>query len=187
MAALQVRPATILDVPAIAKVHERALEKFHDFYAAFYKNHPVESLPKSTFAAVNNPANIFLIALDGEAIVGFLRYHIADTVEEKKAVGLEGESVQAQAQPQPDFYERKDSLKELWTEFNADDDEKDALYDGTVKGKRHICKCTQTLTICKYCVNVRGFRYQVTHDRSGIPTPWYRRPSFSRSPHPVRS
>lgn len=145
---IYIRQASIEDAPAIAQIQYEALEKFHNFYNGFLATHPRDILPITTKTALNNPKNIFLVAVDAatDEVVGFVRYAI---VPEKQPEGKkqeeEKEKEDAKSQldrSQPEFanlFAPKEHVKELWEEFSARDDEMDACYEGVAKGQKHYC------------------------------------------------
>ena len=138
------------DANDIARVHYAALDRFNDFYAAFFQIHPRDSLPQVEVAALANPENHFLVAVDADAdeIVGFIRWNIVAAktsdmaeAEDPASRGGQGET----AAPPPTFpaglFDPKPHLKDLWDEFcNPRGDEMDECYEKAAKGERHLCK-----------------------------------------------
>ncbi|KAH8120896.1 hypothetical protein ACSS6W_009758 [Trichoderma asperelloides] len=139
MASVKLRPAQPADAAAIADTHYRALDRYHEFYGAFFILDPREILAKSTPVALSKPENIMLVAVDEKSsdIVGIVKY----TVEAEKvastttaAAAEDPTSVPAG----PSFTAIKEHLKELWTEFGKRRDEMDECYEKAADGKRHI-------------------------------------------------
>lgn len=144
---INIRPATIDDAPFISQIQYDALEKFHNFYSGFLSTHPRDILPITTKTAINNPKNIFLVAVDAATgeVVGFVRYAIVSEKQPEEANKVEEkENVKSQLdRSQPAFasiYAPKEHVKELWEEFSTRDDEMDACYEGVAKGQKHYCR-----------------------------------------------
>lgn len=141
MGSIYIRPAMIEDAASVSQIQYEALEKFHNFYSGFLATHPRNILPITTKTAINNPKNIFLVAVDAatDEVVGFVRYAI---VPEKQP---EEENEDAKSQldrSQPEFvnlFAPKEHVKELWEEFSTRDDEMDACYERVAKGQKHYC------------------------------------------------
>ncbi|KAH8695505.1 acyl-CoA N-acyltransferase [Talaromyces proteolyticus] len=148
---IEIRQATAYDIIPISQIHYRALERYHEFYAAFLATHPRDILPKSTESALKTPDNIFLVAADSVTgkVVGFTRYYIVPEEKEKeedrrKALSSatpSAEATQAQSKPQvqvSSLYASKSHVKDIWDRFSERDDEMEAVYTGEVKGQRHL-------------------------------------------------
>lgn len=137
MASFILRPASPADAPAIADVHYRAMDKYHEFYAAFFALSPRDILEKLTAAAVQKPEIVYLVAVDEAGrVVGFVRY----TVEAEKKLEAEKKpeaAVSAEAGPSP--FAVKAHVKELWEEFEKKQVAMDGCYEKTMDGRRHIC------------------------------------------------
>jgi hypothetical protein len=145
---IYIRPATIGDAASVSQIQYEALKKFHAFYSGFLATHPRNILPITTKAAINNPKNIFLVAVDAatDEVVGFVRYAIVpekQPEEENEAKGKEKEDAKSQLdRSQPEFanlFAPKEHVKKLWEEFSTRDDEMDACYEGVAKGQKHYC------------------------------------------------
>jgi hypothetical protein len=141
MASLILRPAEPADAAAIADIHYRALDRYHEFYGAFFALDPREILTKSTPLALEKADNVFLVAVDVESkdVIGFVKY----TVEAEKAASNIAAS-EAKEEPVavpagPSLMAAKAHMKELWTEFRKRADEMDECYEKTADGKKHIC------------------------------------------------
>ncbi|PON20894.1 hypothetical protein TGAM01_v210293 [Trichoderma gamsii] len=142
MASVKLRPAQPADAAGIANTHYRALDRYHEFYGAFFVLDPKEILEKSTPVALEKPENIILVAVDEESsgVVGIVKY----TIEAEKVVStatVEGPaSVEdpASVPAGPSLTAVKEHLKELWTEFGRRRDEMDECYERAADGKRHI-------------------------------------------------
>src|SRR5262245_22452426 len=80
MNTVKIQQATENDSAAIARIHYRALEKYHIFYAAFFAKHPRDFIPLSTESALRNPKNRFLTAVDEttKQVVGFIQYQVIE-------------------------------------------------------------------------------------------------------------
>jgi hypothetical protein len=152
---INIRLATLGDAPSISGIQYQALEKFHSFYSGFLATHPRDILPITTKTAINNPKNIFLVAVDAatDEVVGFVRYAIVpekQPEEEEKEKEREQEKEDAKSQldrSQPEFanlFAPKEHVKELWEEFSTRDDEMDTCYEGVAKGQKHYCKLFPT-------------------------------------------
>ncbi|KAK5995977.1 hypothetical protein PT974_04397 [Cladobotryum mycophilum] len=116
--AVTIRPATVDDAPSMAQVHYNALELYHDFYGAFFVTHPRDLLPEATASALQNPKNVFLVAVEkGSGVtVGFVRYNV---VEATPARDNEKEKESdKKAESGPTIFAVKEHLKELWERFN---------------------------------------------------------------------
>jgi hypothetical protein len=145
---INIRPATIEDAPVLSEIQYQALEKFHEFYSGFLSTHPRDILPITTKTAINNPKNIFLVAVDAatDEVVGFVRYGIVPEkqpeVEKEKEQEKKEDAKSQLDRSQPVFanlYAPKEHVKGLWEEFSTRDDEMDACYEGVAKGQRHYC------------------------------------------------
>lgn len=146
MGSIEIRPATPEDAVSIAEIHYKAIERYHTFYAGFLATHPRDIIPKSTESALQNPKNIFLVAVDTstDQTIGFIRYQIVPEIPNDKNVPSEQpltQSNQAQlSQSVVSLYAPKDHLKGLWKKFNEREDEMEACYQSVAKGEKHFCK-----------------------------------------------
>ncbi|KAK1975995.1 acyl-CoA N-acyltransferase [Colletotrichum cereale] len=138
---IAIRAAREGDSNAIARVHYVALDRFNDFYAAFFERHPRDILPLSTRANLKDPKNRILVATlpKTDAVVGFIKYNIVEATETLNAPTPASLIQPAQSQPavQP-FFAIKAHMKELWECFgHPRDDEMDECYAKAVNGQRH--------------------------------------------------
>ena len=142
------RPATTDDLSAINRIHYDALEQWHDFYGAFFALHPRELLPRLNARAMRIPSQIFLVAVEQDEVVGFVRYQMVDATGAPEGEGpAQGgdevvEPIAALAKP-------KEHLKELWERFSERDAAMDECYGKAAGGRRHACErlrllCTAT-------------------------------------------
>lgn len=139
MASVKLRPAQPADAAAIANTHYRALDRYHEFYGAFFVLDPREILAKSTAAALEKPANVMWVAVDEESnnVVGIVKY----TVEAEKVASTATVAEDSTPAPAaPSFTAVKEHLKVLWDEFGKRRDEMDECYEKAANGKRHICE-----------------------------------------------
>lgn len=142
MASVKLRPAQPADAAAIANTHYRALDRYHEFYGAFFVLDPREILAKSSPVALEKPENIILVAVDEESsdVVGIVKY----TIEAEKVASTAATATVAEdptpVPAGPSFTAIKEHLKELWTEFGKRRDEMDECYEKAADGKRHICR-----------------------------------------------
>jgi hypothetical protein len=146
MASIEIRPATAADAQAIAEIHYRALDTgLHEFYAAFFANHPRDILPRSTASALDDSSQTFLIAVDrssGEPM-GFIRYLLVEEESKEKKPDETTEAPGVDPPPPPQsLFAPKEHLKEVWARFNAREDEMEACYMSAAKGQRHNCAFT---------------------------------------------
>lgn len=153
---INIRPATIEDAPSVSQIQYEALEKFHNFYSGFLATHPREILPITTKTAINNPKNVFLVAVDAatDEVVGFVRYAIVpekqpeEEKDEKEQEKEDGTSQLDRSQPEfTNLFAPKEHVKELWEEFSTRDDEMDACYEGLAKGRKHYCMLPRLLPL----------------------------------------
>lgn len=143
MNSIKIRPARADDAVSIAQIHYQALGTFHEFYAAFFANHPRHILPKSTALALNNPSQIFLVAVDisSDEAVGFIRYYsVNETSGEEQNVKQVEKIEDDPSIPTPSLFAPKEHLKGLWARFNERDDDVEACYTNAAKKQKHICK-----------------------------------------------
>lgn len=143
MASVKLRPARPADAAAIADTHYRALDRYHEFYGAFFVLDPREILMKSTPVALEKPENIMLVAVDEESsqIVGIVKYTTeAEKVKVASAADAATGEDPASVPAGPSFTAIKEHLKELWTEFGKRRDEMDECYEKAANGKKHICR-----------------------------------------------
>ncbi|KAM0517692.1 hypothetical protein ACHAPE_004665 [Trichoderma viride] len=136
MASVKLRPAQPADAAGIADTHYRALDRYHEFYGAFFVLDPREILAKSTPVALEKPENIMLVAVDEESndVVGIVKY----TIEAEKVASTATVEDPASVPIEPSLTAVKEHLKELWTEFGKRRDEMDECYERAADGKRHI-------------------------------------------------
>ncbi|KAL7788935.1 acyl-CoA N-acyltransferase [Trichoderma ceciliae] len=136
MAPVVIRPSTPADAVSVANIHYRALERYHEFYGAFFALGPRETLTRSTAAALQKPENVFLVAVDegglGE-VVGFVRYAV-----EAGKVAAAAEKQDEAAPAGPLLYAVKEHMKELWEAFGKKQAEIDGCYERTLNGQKHI-------------------------------------------------
>ncbi|KAI8212563.1 Extracellular metalloproteinase NpI [Colletotrichum sp. SAR 10_76] len=137
---IQIRLAKPSDADAIGKVHNEALNQFHEFYQAFYE-HPIgQIILGNTRNVVQNPKNQFYVAVDdSDTVVGFIRYHVVDATEPSDATTT-GEAYETPAvtTPASNLFAIKDHMKELWERFgHPREDEMDACYEKAVDGRKH--------------------------------------------------
>ncbi|KAM0249342.1 hypothetical protein ACHAQJ_009103 [Trichoderma viride] len=148
MASLILRPAEPADAAALADIHYRALDRYHEFYGAFFVLSPREILTRSIPVALEKADNVFLVAVDGESgdDVGFVKYAVeaekvasaaAAAAAAATAVKATEESVTVSVEP-PSFTAIKAHMKELWAEFGERRDEMDECYEKAADGKKHI-------------------------------------------------
>ncbi|KUL86960.1 hypothetical protein ZTR_05763 [Talaromyces verruculosus] len=163
MGSIYIRPATIEDAASVSQIQYEALDKFHNFYSGFLATHPRNILPITTKTAINNPKNIFLVAVDAatDEVVGFVRYAIVpekQPEEENEAKEKEKEDAKSQLdRSQPEFanlFAPKEHVKGLWEEFSTRDDEMDACYERVAKGQKHYY--------------IKHLMISPTHQRRGI-------------------
>lgn len=142
METIQIRPATVEDAYPISQVQNQALNRYHEFYAGFWTNHPRDVLPISTESALKNSKNTFFVAIDTATgnVVGFIRYHVVlpEDMEEEGDPAPAGSNQTQSTVSQ--LYAPKDHMKELWKKFCERDDEMDAVYMSAAKGRKHLCK-----------------------------------------------
>ncbi|KAJ3955788.1 hypothetical protein N0V92_007696 [Colletotrichum tropicale] len=140
---IQIRLAKPSDADAIGKVHDEALNQFHEFYQAFYE-HPIDQIILgNTRNVVQNPKNQFYVALDdSDTVVGFIRYHVVDATEPSDATTtVEADETPAVTTPASNLFAIKDHMKELWERFgHPREDQMDACYEKAVDGRKHNCK-----------------------------------------------
>lgn len=138
MASVKLRPAQPADAAGIADTHYRALDRYHEFYGAFFVLDPKEILAKSTPVALEKPENMMLVAIDEKSsdVVGIVKY----TIEAEKVASTATAEDPASVPAGPSFTAIKEHLKELWTEFGKRKDEMDECYEKAADGKRHICR-----------------------------------------------
>ncbi|KAM0479520.1 hypothetical protein ACHAPX_004736 [Trichoderma viride] len=136
MASVKLRPAQPADAAGIADTHYRALDRYHEFYGAFFVLDPREILAKLTPMALEKPENIVLVAVDEESndVVGIVKY----TIEAEKVASTATVEDPASVPIGPSLTAVKEHLKELWTEFGKRRDEMDECYERAADGKRHI-------------------------------------------------
>lgn len=145
MGPIEIRPAMPEDAVSIAEIHYKAIDKYHVFYAGFLATHPRDIIPKSTESALQNPKNIFLVAVDTTTgqTMGFIRYQIVLEPLEAKQPPPEqplAQSNQAHlSQSVVSLHAPKDHLKDLWKKFNEREDEMEACYQSAAKGEKHFC------------------------------------------------
>lgn len=132
MSPITIRPATVADASVIARIHYDALDRFHEFYAAFFVRHPSEAQPIATKFGLEQSENLFLVAEDeNRSVVGFVRYNMVDpTAGEDKTSG----------NADPSLWAVKEHTKELWDGLNKRDEEMDACIEKAVDGQRHVCE-----------------------------------------------
>lgn len=141
MTTVQIRRATLADKDTIFRVHYEALATFHDFYAAFFKTNPRDSMPVATGTALKDPDNVFLVAEEAGRVVGFIRYSLVGSdVKAGEEVGGKEDDVKG---ARFKLWEPKEHLVEMWKRLNERDVEMDACKEMAVNGKSHICKCAQ--------------------------------------------
>lgn len=128
MASIIIRPATSTDCQSISEVHYAALLPYHEFYGAFLYH------PPSFIMSADTPHYLerhkFLVALEADDVVGFVRYYHVD----ERGVNEQGGDGDGQSL----LHAPKSHLKDLWARFNKKEDEMDAVYKTTSKGKRHV-------------------------------------------------
>lgn len=146
MASVKLRPAQLADAASIADTHYTALDRYHEFYGAFFILDPREILAKSTPVALEKPENIMLVAVDEESndVVGIVKY----TIEAEKTASTVTVDDPASVPAGPSLTAVKEHLKELWTEFGKRRDEMDECYEKAADGKRHICRsCSKPISL----------------------------------------
>jgi hypothetical protein len=182
-----VRPATLSDVPAMARAHDEALSHLNDLYAAFFAMPIDKAFLAATEAAVKNAKDTLLVAeqVDTGIIGGFVRYQImpaASTEPESEEGGQQQQQQQQQQQPQqqqqqpqqqpeeqkdvvatPSPFARKEHLEEMWQKLNARWDEMEACEKEAVKGQRYACK---QIPIPSHSPFTHAAPMRVTHDLS---------------------
>jgi hypothetical protein len=138
MSSITIRPATLADSDAIANIHFSALEKYHDFYAAFFQRHPRELIPIATRNGLQNPEQHFSVAEEAGQTVGFVRYK---EVKNNTDSGSNKPNSNASEQPTPPaVWTIKKHMEELWQWFNARSEEIDASKEKAVDGRDHFGK-----------------------------------------------
>lgn len=136
-----IRNATAADASAIAQVHYDALDAFHDFYAAFFQNHPRVTLKKSTQKALTNPENHFLIAETEQGrIAGFVRYTVHESAPSTQEVKEEITKDPEPKATEPSLFAIKDHLKDLWDKFDRRQEEIETCYKKAANNEKHICE-----------------------------------------------
>lgn len=139
MATVQIRPATVADAGALAKIHADAYGSIQDFYTAMFKRSLPDLLPDLTAFALERGHSQFLVATDPSSgqPVGFIRWDIEDPSQPPPSV----EDV-----PNRPKIEPKEHLKEVYSRFrDARDEEQDAQYEEASAEQKHACR----LTHCK--------------------------------------
>lgn len=136
MATVTIRPATLDDLLAINRVHYAALDKFHDFYGAFLVPHPRDLLPRLNARGMSNPSQVFHVAVDGDEVVGFVRYQMVDAQGEAENDVKNVEPMAPQVKP-------KEHVKDLWEKFSERDGEMNGCYQKTSGGRRHACEVSR--------------------------------------------
>ncbi|KAF4973899.1 hypothetical protein FZEAL_9125 [Fusarium zealandicum] len=137
MDAITLRPATPADSERISQIHQDALETYHEFYAAFFQNHPRELMPLATLRALNDPQFTFWVAELAGEMAGFVRYRLvvpANTNANANVVAAQ----ETQGQPLASIWAPKEHLKELWERFNERSVEMDKCREEAVDGKKHF-------------------------------------------------
>ncbi|OAA35890.1 Acyl-CoA N-acyltransferase [Beauveria brongniartii RCEF 3172] len=139
-AGIIIRPGTAADADAISQVHYEALDRFHAFYATFFKKHPRELIPIMTsraFAETRRPVQVFYVAEDEDEgdVVGFVRYSIEEAKTEDDKKGME--EVKGKKEESP--FACKEALKEVWNAFGEEQAKRDAMLEDAAKGQRHMC------------------------------------------------
>lgn len=147
---VKIRRATAKDAEAISRVHYAALDHdhLHDFYGAFFAIHPRKLIPRATAAALENPVNNFLVALDTDEVVGFIRWSIIPHAR-TQTIDSDGNAKEEQSRAErgsqqcqsPPLFAPKEHLKDLWHQFQYPREvEMDACYESAANGQRHVCK-----------------------------------------------
>jgi hypothetical protein len=145
MSSITIRPATLADSDAIANIHSSALEKYNDFYAAFFQRHPRELIPIATRNALQNPKQHFLVAEEAGQTVGFVRYTEVKNKNNTDSDNSNKPNSNASEQPAPApgppaVWTIKKHMEELWQWFNARSEEIDASKEKAVDGRDHFGK-----------------------------------------------
>ncbi|WZH42885.1 acyl-CoA N-acyltransferase [Fusarium acuminatum] len=143
MSSITIRPATLADSDAIANIHSSALEKYNDFYAAFFQRHPRELIPIATRNALQNPKQHFLVAEEAGQTVGFVRYTEVKNKNNTDSDNSNKPNSNASEQPAPApgppaVWTIKKHMEELWQWFNARSEEIDASKEKAVDGRDHF-------------------------------------------------
>lgn len=143
MASIKLRSAQLGDAAGMADTHYRALDRYHEFYGAFFVLDPRDILAKSTPVALKKPENIILVAVDEESndVVGIVKY----TIEAEKTASTVTVDDPASVPSGPSLTAVKEHLTELWTEFGKRRDEMDECYEKAADGKRHVCRFCPSL------------------------------------------
>ncbi|KAM0266554.1 hypothetical protein ACHAPA_006801 [Fusarium lateritium] len=142
MSSITIRPATLADSDAIASIHSSALEKYNDFYAAFFQRHPRELIPIATRNALQNPGQQhFSVAEEAGRTVGFVRYKEVvknNTDSGSSSNNKPNSNASEQPAPPPAVWTIKKHMKELWQWFDARSEEMDASKEKAVDGRDHF-------------------------------------------------
>ncbi|KAM0250104.1 hypothetical protein ACHAP5_002421 [Fusarium lateritium] len=140
MSSITIRPATLADSDAIASIHSSALEKYNEFYAAFFQRHPRELIPIATRNALLYPGQQhFSVAEEAGRTVGFVRYK--EVVKNNTDSGSSNNKPNSNASEQPTppaVWTIKKHMEELWQWFDARSEEMDASKEKAVDGRDHF-------------------------------------------------
>ncbi|KAK2608838.1 hypothetical protein QQS21_002551 [Conoideocrella luteorostrata] len=136
-----VRSAISTDAEAIASVHYNALQLYHDFYAAFFVNHPRILISTLTKQALQDARNIFLVAVDraNQNVLGFIRYNIVDPnantlkLDDSRNPAVIEQDNAALLAPKP-------HLEEIWQRIQDTEAHMDKCYESSSRGQKHACK-----------------------------------------------
>ncbi|KAK2064031.1 acyl-CoA N-acyltransferase [Colletotrichum caudatum] len=141
---IRIRPAQSSDADAIGNVHNRALNRFHEFYQAFYK-HPIEQIIQAnTKSVLQNPQNQCYVAVDElDTVVGFIRYYVVEATKSKEVSTTVGAEVEVHetpgvTTPASNLFAIKNHIQELWERFSHPrEDEMDVCYEKAMDGRKH--------------------------------------------------
>ncbi|KAF5002094.1 hypothetical protein FGRMN_577 [Fusarium graminum] len=139
MSSIAIRPATLADSDAIANIHSLALERYNEFYAAFFQRHPRELIPIATRNALQNLGpQFFAVAEEAGETVGFVRYKEVRNTDSGNKPNSNASEATASAPAPPPVWTIKDHMKEMWQWFDTRSEAIDASKDKAIDGRDHF-------------------------------------------------